>query len=44
LIDNVFPHLLGDDKDGVVKNATIAENGQLTEAFSYLQDYVDGKN
>jgi saccharopine dehydrogenase (NAD+, L-lysine-forming) len=44
LIDNVFPHLLGDDKDGVVKNATIAENGQLTEAFSYLQDYVDGEN
>ena len=43
LIDNVFPHLLGEDKYGVIKNATIAENGSLTEAYSYLQDYVDGK-
>jgi len=42
LIDNVLPHLLGDDKQGVIKNATIAENGKLTEEYSYLQDYVDG--
>ena len=43
LIDNVLPHLLGDDKEGVIKRATITENGKLTERFAYLQDYVDGE-
>ncbi|HET8858588.1 NAD(P)-dependent oxidoreductase [Marivirga sp.] len=43
MLDNVLPHLLGDDKYDVIKNATIAENGKLTERFSYLQDFVDGK-
>ena len=43
LIDNVLPHLLGDDSEGVIKRATITENGKLTEAYSYLQGYVDGK-
>ena len=43
LIDNVLPHLLGDDVEEVIKRATITENGQLTERFAYLQDYVDGK-
>ena len=43
LIDNVLPHLLGDDTEEVIKRATITENGQLTETFSYLQDYVDGR-
>ncbi len=43
LIDNVLPHLLGDDADGVIKRATITENGKLTDQFAYLQDYVDGK-
>ncbi|GAA5040364.1 alanine dehydrogenase [Marivirga lumbricoides] len=42
LIDKVIPHLLNGDTDGVIKNATIAEEGKLTEKFSYLQDYVDG--
>lgn len=43
LLKNVLPHLLGDDKEGVIKRATICENGKLTEQFSYLQDYLDGK-
>ncbi|WP_375579966.1 NAD(P)-dependent oxidoreductase [Marivirga tractuosa] len=43
LIENVLPHLLGDDKDDVIKNATIAENGKLTEKYSYLQGFVDGE-
>lgn len=42
LIDNVLPHLLGDDSEGMISRATIAENGELTEHFAYLQDYVDG--
>jgi alanine dehydrogenase len=43
LIDNVLPHLFGDDAEEVIKRATITENGQLTARFAYLQDYVDGK-
>lgn len=43
LIDNVLPHLLGDDNDTIIKRATIAQDGKLTEDYSYLQDYVDGK-
>ncbi len=41
MINNVLPHILGDDKENRIRNATIAENGKLTEAFSYLQGYVD---
>lgn len=43
LIDNVLPHLLGDDNEEVIKRATITENGQLTDRYAYLQNYVDGK-
>ncbi|MCB0496652.1 MAG: alanine dehydrogenase [Cyclobacteriaceae bacterium] len=43
LIDNVLPHLLGDDKEGVIERATICKNGKLTEHYSYLQDFLDGK-
>jgi saccharopine dehydrogenase (NAD+, L-lysine-forming) len=43
LINNVLPELLGDDSKEIIKNATIAQGGQLTEKFQYLQDYVDGK-
>lgn len=43
LIDNVLPSLLGDDDQDIIKNATITENGKLTEKYSYLQDYADGK-
>ena len=42
LMERVMPALLGDDKDGIIRRAIIAENGQLTEHFSYLQDYVKG--
>ncbi|UII34460.1 NAD(P)-dependent oxidoreductase [Fulvivirga ulvae] len=43
LVDNVLPHLFGDDTEAVIKRATIAENGALTERYSYLQNYVDDK-
>jgi alanine dehydrogenase len=43
LINNVLPHLLGDDKEEVIKNATIAENGRLTKRFSYLQAFLNGE-
>ena len=35
-IKNVLPALFNKDKDGMLKNATIAENGYLTEKYLYL--------
>ncbi len=40
LIDRILKPLLEGDVDGIIKRGTVAENGALTEAFSYLQDYV----
>lgn len=42
-LDHVIPAFFNDDKDGVLARAKICENGRLTDRFSYLQDYVDGK-
>lgn len=41
LIRHVLPHLLFDDSEQIIKNATIASQGSLTNKFSYLQDYID---
>lgn len=43
LIENVLPHLLGNDEKEIIKKATITQNGSLTDTYDYLQDYVDGK-
>jgi len=40
IIENIFPHLLKDDSDGVIKRATIAKDGKLTDRYSYLNDWV----
>ena len=42
-IKNVIPAFFNGDKDGVLKRARMTENGRLTQRYSYLQDYVDGK-
>ena len=42
-LKNVIPAFFNNDKDGVLARAKMTENGKLTERFSYLQDYVDGK-
>ena len=42
-MEHVIPAFFNDDKDGILQRAKITENGQLTERFKYLQDYVDGK-
>lgn len=42
LLDNVLPHLLGDDEAGVIARATIAHHGHLTPRYDYLADYVAG--
>jgi saccharopine dehydrogenase (NAD+, L-lysine-forming) len=41
LLKDILPLLMEGDKENILKNATIAEHGKLTEKFSYLQDYVD---
>jgi alanine dehydrogenase len=40
---NVIPAFLNNDEEGVLLRARMTENGKLTERFSYLQNYVDGK-
>jgi alanine dehydrogenase len=42
-LQNVIPAFFNNDKDGVLARAKMTENGKLTERFSYLQAYVDGK-
>ena len=41
MINNVLPQLLGTD-NGMIKRATIAEGGSLTEKYSYLEGYAKG--
>jgi saccharopine dehydrogenase (NAD+, L-lysine-forming) len=41
-INNVLPQWLNDDTGGMIYRATIADNGELTYRFKYLQDYADG--
>ncbi|MGC9355613.1 MAG: alanine dehydrogenase, partial [Mariniphaga sp.] len=43
LIDKVFPSLFGKDSDGIIERASVTKDGKLTERFSYLQDFADGK-
>ncbi|MBR9914062.1 MAG: alanine dehydrogenase [Algicola sp.] len=43
-LESVIPAFFNDDERGILKRAKITtNNGQLTERFKYLQDYVDGK-
>ena len=44
LLNNVMGALLGDDAERIIQRATIAENGELTPKYKYLQDYVEGKS
>ncbi len=43
LIKFVLPELLKDGDQPIIKNATIAEDGDLTEKFDYLRDYLIGR-
>jgi hypothetical protein len=42
-LENVVPAFFNGDKDGVLQRAKMTENGKLTERFSYLQAYIEGK-
>ncbi len=40
LMDHVLPHLIGEDREGMIARATIAKGGMLTERYAYLAEYV----
>ncbi len=42
-LKNVIPAFFNGDKNGVLRRARMTQNGKLTERYSYLQDYVDGR-
>lgn len=39
-LEKIIPAFFNDDKDDILKRATICENGMLTNNFSYLKEYV----
>ena len=41
-IENVLPSLTGSGNQEIIANATITKNGDLTDKYSYLQNFVDG--
>lgn len=42
-LERILPAFFDNDANGILKRATITENGKLTPRFEYLQDYVDNK-
>jgi hypothetical protein len=40
LMNDVLPDLFKGFDKGVIKGATIAENGDLTEKYEYLRNYL----
>ena len=42
-LTHVIPAFFNGDKDGILARAKMTENGKLTSRFSYLQEYLDGK-
>ena len=42
-VKHVIPAFFNKDADGILERARMTKNGKLTKRFSYLQDYVDGK-
>ena len=42
-VKHVIPAFFNKDKDGILKRALMTKNGKLTKHYSYLQEYVDGK-
>lgn len=42
-LKNVIPAFFNGDKNGILARARMTQKGKLTPRYSYLQDYVDGK-
>ena len=41
-VEKIIPAFFNGDEDGVLSRAKMTENGQLTPAFLFLKDYVEG--
>lgn len=41
LVERVLPFLVGDDNEGMIARATIAQGGALTAGFAHLKDYAN---
>ncbi|WP_019668340.1 NAD(P)-dependent oxidoreductase [Eudoraea adriatica] len=42
-VESVIPAFFNNDEHGILERALMTKNGKLRPRFSYLQDYVDGK-
>ncbi|MDA8848011.1 NAD(P)-dependent oxidoreductase [Flavobacteriaceae bacterium] len=42
-VEKIIPAFFNQDASGVLKRSKMTENGKLTDAFSYLQAYIEGK-
>jgi len=42
-LEHVMPAFFNNDKDQILERAKMTENGKLTPRFSYLRDFVEGK-
>ena len=42
-VKHVIPAFFNKDADGILERARMTKNGKLTKRYTYLQDYVDGK-
>ena len=42
-LEHVIPAFFNKDERGILKRAKMTENGELTNRYNYLQDYVHGK-
>ncbi|MDC6352375.1 NAD(P)-dependent oxidoreductase [Zeaxanthinibacter sp. PT1] len=41
-VEHVIPSFFNGDARGILERARMTQNGELTERYDYLQDYVDG--
>lgn len=42
-VQKIMPAFFNGDKDAILKNGSMTQNGSLTERYDYLTDYVNGK-
>jgi len=42
MLDKIFPSLVNGDNQQIIESATICKDGDLTQNFEYLRDFVNG--
>jgi len=42
MLEKILPSLINGDNQQIIKHATICKNGDLTQNFEYLRDYLNG--